>query len=506
MRKKFAFVLMAICIQMLQGQNYVLKGHIVNSEKEGIPFSVIFINNAEPIVSDINGVFLYESSSSQELNITIQNIGFRDLTESIKLSNDTTTKLFFLPENAIVLGEVKVYAEEDLEKPGTTLLSSQMTEHVQMSSLSDIMDYLPGSNFTTPDLKEAKYFAVRSIFPIMNEYIGNSVIIDGMEYSNNSNMQTYSITTDLKPNIKSDFSMGIDLRDINPDDYDRIEVIKGISSPDMGSFSSGAIMLETKNNPHKIEAGLKRDVALTLASISRGARINKNSILTGGFSYTSSYTNPPIPNSKYKRISLFSTISNQVDFGGTKLFTRLNLQGIKSLNDEKFDKQLNSAGEFFSDTQTHLRGVVNSELKLSSELVDKINFTGGFDYDYQMMKFAFQRGNAKVEGYPVSDIEGENYGIFIPAKQITKGNIEGKPFHTYIKVTATKELFYNFFRFTLKSGYEYNFEKNYGNGLSFDRTKPLLISGNNVRPYRFDTLTSLLSNAAFFNLQTLLHF
>ena len=114
-------------------------------------------------------------------------------------------------------------------------ISRTAMDHIQSSSLADVMSLLPGAS--TPDtrtltLSQASSFAIRG-----GASLGTAIIMDGSPMSNNANLQ--SLGTGKMPFAASDApgqaamatpTSGIDMRQISTDNIESVEVIRGIAS------------------------------------------------------------------------------------------------------------------------------------------------------------------------------------------------------------------------------------------------------------------------------------
>ena len=114
---------------------------------------------------------------------------------------------------------------------------------MQASSLSDIMQLLPGATVSKPDLTSVSTLSLRG-----GASLGTAVIMDGAPISNNSNMQmmTTSIGGAVPATRGTSPQTGIDLRTITTDNIESVEVITGVPSVEYGDLTGGAVIVNTK--------------------------------------------------------------------------------------------------------------------------------------------------------------------------------------------------------------------------------------------------------------------
>jgi hypothetical protein len=117
------------------------------------------------------------------------------------ISNEVIYKQFYLQKSAeegekFYIGGIEVSAERELlpeNAATTTSITSGEIEHLQASSLGDVLELIPGQKFTNPGLEDVKQISLRQT-PTddeadRNAALGTQVVIDNIPLSNNANMQ-----------------------------------------------------------------------------------------------------------------------------------------------------------------------------------------------------------------------------------------------------------------------------------------------------------------------------
>ena len=178
--------------------------------------------------------------------------------------------------------EVKSHGEELIPEEAVTTrkITSGEIEHMQATSLGDVLNLIPGIEKTqNPGLSNASRVGIRATTISgtegMLETFGISIIIDENE-----------ISTSVNANSNSGRG-GLDLRTIPADNIESVEVISGIPSAEYGNFSNGIIKVKTKSGSvqNKIKAKINPDTKT--ASYSGGHKFSKSFIdyhLNYGFS------------------------------------------------------------------------------------------------------------------------------------------------------------------------------------------------------------------------------
>ena len=100
------------------------------------------------------------------------------------------------------LNEVSVVAQESKAGQATASnISRQAMDHLQATSVSDLLQLMPGGQIANPDMSVAKTFNIRNISGSVNKdggpgsemnSLGTAIYVDGSPLSNNANLQTLS--------------------------------------------------------------------------------------------------------------------------------------------------------------------------------------------------------------------------------------------------------------------------------------------------------------------------
>ena len=147
------------------------------------------------------------------------------------------------------IGGIEITAEKELlpEKLETvTQIKASDIEHIQATSLGDVLDLVPGVEMRNqPALKEPVKAMIRD--PRTSDSFtsfGAKIIIDDIPISNNSNLQG-----PLLSGVYTGTANGVDLREIPADNIQSVEVIRGIAPANYGDYVGGIINVNTKSSP-----------------------------------------------------------------------------------------------------------------------------------------------------------------------------------------------------------------------------------------------------------------
>ena len=244
-------------ISQIYAVNYhaVVKGKIV--DEKGKPLAganVILKNKLIGTVSDKDGYYYIKSSEGIDtLEITF--IGYNKITKIVRLNNKfPLVKNYKMVLEYFQIGGITVVAEKELLQSyaeSKTFINSGEIEHIQASSLSDVMQLVPGQKFENPGLQSKKQASIRTKASDnsaeTNVSFGTQIILDGVPVSNNANMQIDTRTTTSSGKLLTTENSGIDLRQIPADNIEEVEVIRGIPSSKYGDLTSGIVKVKTKS-------------------------------------------------------------------------------------------------------------------------------------------------------------------------------------------------------------------------------------------------------------------
>lgn len=136
-------------------------------------------------------------------------------------------RLDTLPVHTIQLKEITVTATQP-DAPGTvSQIGEAAIRHIQAADLSDLSQLLPGVLTRNPDLNAPSAFTIRSVAPddVINA-LGTAILLDGLQLSNNTNMQRAGLNS-FGRLFNSSALSGFDTRMLSPSTIESVEVIRG---------------------------------------------------------------------------------------------------------------------------------------------------------------------------------------------------------------------------------------------------------------------------------------
>lgn len=169
-------------------------------------------------------------------------LGYKDVESEICLDGKDNVRIL-MEEESLSMREVVVVAQAGQGGESTTsIIGRQALDHLQATSLKDILQLLPGGvSMKNPSLTSPGQFKVRTLASDDNATFGAAIIINGMPVSTNANMNT-----GLGLSSISSGNSGADLRSIATDDIESVEIIRGVASAEYGDVSSGVMIVNKR--------------------------------------------------------------------------------------------------------------------------------------------------------------------------------------------------------------------------------------------------------------------
>jgi hypothetical protein len=275
------------------------------------------------------GEFSFPATDAGKTNIKIHFVGFETIDTLVTVRAGQTNRfVFHLHNSDFRLKEVTVVATQSKTGQSTSsLISRQAIDHLQASSLSDLMQLLPGVAITNPNLNSANYVHIRGTGN--DNSLGTAIIIDGVQQSNNANLQVLSPAMNgATGSLSGDAGSGIDVRSLSLDNIESVEVIRGIPSVEYGDLTAGAVIIQSRAGKDPLRVKLKTNPDLYQGSVSKGMSLGEkagNLNISGDYLYT--VKNPTEAYAFYQRLatkalwtsnwskSLYATSSLDLNYG-----------------------------------------------------------------------------------------------------------------------------------------------------------------------------------------------
>ena len=415
---------------------------------------------------------------------------------------------------AAELHEVVVTAKESQGAVTASRIDRSAMEFLQPTSLSDLMQLLPGGQQKDPDLSTANTIGLRETgtmdaqgnSSVNNNYaissLGTLFVVDGNPLSTDANMQYTPLsstqsatTTSSTENNLNTTNRGVDMRSISTDDVESVEVVRGIPSVEYGNLTSGMVKINKIRRSTPFTARFKADGYSKLLSLGKGLKLSHTTLLNIDAGMLDAKPDPTNNLQKYRR-------------GNGSLRLTLNTDALRysaavdytgSFDNSKSDPDINY-GRIDEYKSTYNKIAITNNISwrpTAKGLFKSIDIntliTQQFDRLTQRRLVAPQRYGI----VPTTSEEGVHDAALIFSEYEASFLSDGKPFTAYAKAKANFALTTGALTSNLLAGADWNYAKNFGRGQVYDLSRPLSVSGWGSRPRKFSDIPALSQVSAF---------
>ncbi len=425
-------------------------------------------------------------------------IGYETIRDTIRVrSGESLVRNYKLKIEYFEIGGIVVVAENQLmpssAETKTRILSGEI-EHIQASSLSDVMKLVPGQRFDNPGLQEKKQVSIRTSSTETdadrNALFGTQVILDNIPISNNANMQI-----DTKVNTgtisRTTENSGIDLRQIPADNIAEVEVIRGIPSAKYGDLTSGIIKVKTKAERTDHRFKYKYNLQNKELNVGGGFKLFEQ-YLTYNLNYANSVRDIRIEDYDYTRVS--GQLSHD-----TYLFKNLYLMKNRFYFTRTFDEQGFREGDLYL-TEMYNRDYIlrynhNSQFILATNQRLDLNYSFNVDRQNSYYKKLISADNTYISDRLT---EGTQEGMYVQS-YISKLWVKGRAYNHFANLEYSNQFLLLNMGHKILSGISYRLEGNNGQGRIYDPGAPPNINSLfRERPRSYDEIPELKIGSFYF--------
>ena len=501
----FAFMIGLLFPQTLQAQNkskiygtvYELDG------KKSVPLdfaTVSFPDYGIGTTSSNGGGYSLANIPQGKVKIRVQYVGKHAIDTLVNVRGDMRLDFTLLNED-FRLQEVTVTAQHNAAGKSTSSnISRQAMEHMQATSLYDIMALLPGGITSEQNLSETKTLTLRQSGTrnTATNSLGTAIIRDGAPISNNANLSVLNsafVSEDNSGKIggiagTASPTMGVDLRTISTENIENVEVIRGIPSVEYGDLTSGAVIIHSKAGREPLRIKAKANPKVYQGSIGTGFELGENKgALNLSADYAYNVSDPMQSFIHYERLTGKALYSKSLFANKLRSNTSLDLFYGKSRREKNPIDEITMTNQKGEDLGLTLN--TNGLWNIQKGWLENVRYvlSGSYTNKSSYYEEAESSGNApysgtKTDGTTLTNIAGERipgitnfteedskyFAYYIPSSYIQHYNSDSKEFNFFAKLTA------NFFKQFGKSannriliGADFKTDGNEGKGKTFDQ-------------------------------------
>jgi hypothetical protein len=444
---------------------FIIEGNIIREDsKESLPNAYIVIRELNIWeYSNENGLFRFEKISKGVYTLDIFSLGYVARSIKLEISGNIESLIIEVKEDNLEIEEVIVTAETGKAINTSSVIGTTAIRHLQPSSLTDIMQLLPGSLTSNPTLTSKNDITIRSIYdPGNNNARGVALLINGSRVSNEASIMVERT---------SELFNTLDYRKFSTDNIESVEVLKGILSAEYGDVTAGAVLVKTKAGRTPFEIRVKADPRTKAISFSKGFYLgNESGNLNIDADYARAYKDARSPVDIYNRATLGLTYSNTFIRGSSPLRFNAYLSGYLVGNNSLIDPDV-SMRDFTKRREANLSLTMYGNWQLKRSWITSLNY----NFSGRVGREDYQKYSVN-NGLPLPTTERKTSGI---AEGWYTGELdefdrrnEDIPLYLSGKLSAhlNKEVGSSLFKSVL--GFEFNSKGNNGRGTYYNGSSP----------------------------------
>ena len=423
-------------------------------------------------VTDADGHFELTNVPAGKHVLEFSLLGYETLALPVEVKGPIAKLAVELAVSSLSLDAVVVTAKEGGEITTASKISKQTLEHIQPSSLKDVMQLLPGSITENPSLTQVGALSIRDIGSNAANVAGTALIVDGASFSNDANLQMLSTGTAMgggESNVAATAGGGVDTRQVSTDNIESVEVIRGIPSVVYGDLTSGAVVVRTKAGVTPWEIRLKADPQLKQVSLGKGFSLGeKGGVMNFDADYAHAYSDVRTPASAYNRFNFQAGWSGTIRKGFT-LNAKLRGNWSNATNASDPDLLLD---ELSQERDRGLRLNVNGRWIVNKPWLTNVEYLVAGSITDQFSRSRVYQGSAGRTPTSTAMYDGEYQAFFTPAQYYSDVQVFGRPVDAQAKLTAHQLGKYGAVTNKVLAGFEWKMQGNVGKGKVFDPTMP----------------------------------
>lgn len=294
--RKVLLLLSILCTLTAVAQNYKIQLNVTErGTREPVVMGTVLLQpSGQTAVTDMKGQATINNVPQGRYTLIVRYVGFEPYQVAVNVTNRDLNLKAELVESSLALKEVTVTAKTRESGASTSsVIGRQAIDHLQATSLADVMQLLPGQLIDRPDLTQQQGLQLRTLQNNSTMAFGTSIVVDGMPMSNNGDVAQGAFSGTA--------FAGTDLRQVSADNIDEVEVIRGIPSAEYGDLTSGLVVVHSKVGVTPWQAKAKINPGLQNYSVGKGFSLAKAGIINANLDYAKAWGDPRQKTRSYDR-------------------------------------------------------------------------------------------------------------------------------------------------------------------------------------------------------------
>ena len=458
-----------------------------NTHEAIVMATVELLPSGAATTTDLKGEAVLTNIPSGRYTVRLRYVGMETLEMAVNMERDLSLQLRMVP-TSLALREVTVTAQQKESGASTaSVVGRQAIDHLQATSLADIMQLIPGQLMGNHDLTQQTNLQLRTLVNNNTSAFGSSIVVDGMPMSNNGQMTqgTFSATA----------FTGTDLRQVSADDIDNVEIVRGIPSAEYGDLTSGLVIVHSRVGVTPLQVKAKINPGLQNYSVGKGFALAKAGVLNVSADYAKAWGDPRQKTRSYDRYNV--NLGWGYDFSKRwHADTKLRFMQAKDWTGNDPDAIDDGTS---TDNKTTTFGLThNGRIRLDKALARSLKYTVGLSFSQTDNSATSYVANSTGLLPILTARETGYYDVpWMTTSYLATGITESRPGNVFVKVTDDFFLRKGKTVQSFKLGADYHYDWNNGQGYyNGDEARPYKPNSNG-RPRPFDDVPGLHQLSVF---------
>ena len=466
--------------------------------KEPIAGCVVSIPTLELwVVTDAKGRFRMPSVTTGSYTIEATCLGYEPLSYKVTITASIGALSLRLKESSLQLNTVTVTAQRGRSINSSSTIDRQAMDHLQATSVKDVMQLLPGVLTANPELTNStsNFVGIRDLPNSMTDgkdanSINSSsvgVYVDGAVVNNSAMLMGGKAAA-----FGQQTSRGIDMRTISTDNIESIEVIRGVASAEYGNMSAGAVVVKTKQGRTPYEIRVKTVPDTKAVSLTKGYALGSDKgFLNASIDYANAMKDIRTVEESYDRGTFSVGYTNTFNRDRTPFQFNAKVSGYLSRGTTKADPDNISQAERKELDDRNLSINLNGSWLLNKSWITSLKYVFNTSMTRQYARQQMAPSALGVAN-PGALENGEYLTEFTPDNYLSDIRNLSMAYYTTAKMVAELSGRYGKVYNKAMLGVEWNNSGNTGKGQYYEGVRPM-----SFRPEPFSDIPFLNQVAVF---------
>lgn len=484
-----------------------ISGTVRNDNAETLPGALVQIEpSGKNQITNAEGEFTFRNiTGSSQIKIIVSYMGHSTLDTFYNLSSLHQPLEIILQRRSLEMDEVVITAQENRAGLGTSsTIERSAIEHVQPTSLRDVLQLVPGQLAINPSLSNPQQILLRQAptDPASNTVsasdaiaqMGTAYIMDGSPLSNDANLQFNVNILNSSPNAAPPFqsvaAQGFDLRQVPADQIESVEVLRGIPSVKHGNFTNGVIIVNTRVGEFAPNIRVRANPTILQASAGAGFAFDqKRQAISFDLDFADAKPDPRDVLNQFTRLT--GNVAHKLTLPQHS-FTITNRLGISSnVATRRQDADNDPSQRSWESQDISFRFNSNIRWQPENFFFDLVEANLTAQYSHQRSYFE-EFITTNVGPRPIFMVDTTAAVPYGTARYHNRTTVAGNPFNGYGRLEGAKSIKFLETNHRILTGAEYRLDMNRGPGRQFDLlTPPRQNYSAGDRPRPFDDIPSL---------------